>query len=92
MAESGRELRFHDLGVQIDAAGDVYNGFKREARRGLDFRTATPVPKKKIPLQWVEGRFFDERAMLNEGSFRYHHASVTQFEISAWKVKPPGKT
>lgn len=81
-----------DLGVQIHAAGDVYNGFKREARRSLDFRTAIPVPTKRTPLQWVDGRFFDERAMLNAGSFCDHYAPVTHFEISAWMVKPPGKT
>ena len=60
-----------DIGVQIHAAGDVQQGFELEIIRSHDLRAAADstnkYPKKRVPLQWVDGRFFDEKRMLNEG-------------------------
>ncbi|KAJ5179978.1 hypothetical protein N7492_003188 [Penicillium capsulatum] len=42
-----------DVGVMLEAAGDVMNGFRFEINRALDLTQTTPVPFKRVPLQWV---------------------------------------
>lgn len=49
-------------------------------------------PPSRISIQWVDGRYFDEAALLKEGYFKLDAAPVCLFEQSAMKVKAPGKT
>lgn len=81
-----------DMGVMLEAAGDVMNGFRFEINRALDFANATDIPFKRVPLQWVDGACFDEQAMLNNGQHKIDHEPVGAFEASAYKIKAPGKT
>lgn len=75
-----------DIGVMIDAIGNVREGFS--IRRSHSFEP----PTKKIPLQWVDGKHFDEKAMLNHGKQKIDNALVCGFETSVYKVKAPGKS
>ncbi|KKY27252.1 hypothetical protein UCRPC4_g01153 [Phaeomoniella chlamydospora] len=81
-----------DVGVWIHAIGDVMNGFKFEVKRSHDFRGTADVPTKRIPLQWVDAKWFDEVAMLNNGRYKLDSTPVCGFEASAYKIKAPGKT
>ncbi|CAG8278729.1 unnamed protein product [Penicillium salamii] len=49
-------------------------------------------PTKRVPLQWVDGKYFDEKAMLNNGERKIDKTPVCPFEVSAYKVKAPEKT
>ncbi|CAM1503389.1 Fc.00g081650.m01.CDS01 [Cosmosporella sp. VM-42] len=81
-----------DVGVLIHATGDVRNGFTFEVKRNHDFRATGNVPSKRVPLQWVDRRYFDESAMLNNGKRKIDYNPVCGFESSAYKITPPGKT
>ncbi|KAJ4248065.1 hypothetical protein NW762_012835 [Fusarium torreyae] len=81
-----------DVGVLIHATGDVRNGFTFEVKRNHDFRATGNVPSKRIPLQWVDGKYFNETAMLNNGKRKIDHTPVCGFESSAYKITPPSKT
>ncbi|OXN24561.1 hypothetical protein CDV57_05003 [Aspergillus fumigatus] len=81
-----------DLGVKIHATGDVRNGFELEIKRSSNFRTNELPPTKRIPLQWVYGQYFDEKAMSNNGEHKIDNVPVCQFEASAHKIKAPGKS
>lgn len=81
-----------DLGVKIHATGDVRNGFEFEIKRSSNFRTNELPPTKRIPLQWVDGQYFDEKAMSNNGEHKIDNVPVCQFEASAHKIKAPGKS
>lgn len=81
-----------DIGVLINAAGDVRNGFRFEVERSHDFRIAGDSPMKRIPLQWVAKEYFDEKAMLNHGKWKIDNTPACVFEASAYKVKAPEKT
>ena len=81
-----------DIGVMIHATGSVSSGFTFETRRNYNFKLTKNVPTKRIPLQWVNGAFFDERAMLNNGSYKTDTVPVCRFEASAYKVQCPVKS
>jgi hypothetical protein len=81
-----------DLGVKIHATGDVRNGFEFEIKRSSNFRTNEIPPTKRIPLQWVDDQYFDEKAMFNNGEYKIDNVPVCQFEASAHKIKAPGKS
>lgn len=81
-----------DLGVMIHATGDVRNGFKFEIKRSHDFRTTQNPPTKRIPLQWVDGQYFDEKVMFNNRQYKVDDVSVCRFESSIHKIKAPGKS
>ncbi|POR33137.1 Uncharacterized protein TPAR_06646 [Tolypocladium paradoxum] len=81
-----------NVGVVIHAVGDVRNGFQFEVKRSYDIEATTTQPMKIIPLQWVDARHFDEESMLNGGNRKIDNVPVGGFEVSAHKVKAPGKT
>ncbi|EFY85938.1 hypothetical protein MAC_08021 [Metarhizium acridum CQMa 102] len=81
-----------DIGVQLHATGDVRNGFSLELKRNHDLKDTGNIPSSRIPLQWVDGRYFDEKAMLNNGTHKLDTVPVCMFEASASKVHAPGKT
>jgi hypothetical protein len=68
------------------------NGFEFEIKRSHDFRNTLTRPIKRVSLQWVDGSFFDEAAMLNNGVPKFDSVPVCGFEDSAHKVKARGKT
>lgn len=80
------------LGIQIHADGDVLHGFEFQIKRSQDFRVAGDIPTRRIPLQWVDGVYFDEKAMFNGGVLKVDNVPVCGFEESASKVKVPGKS
>lgn len=79
-------------GVVIHATGDVMKGFEFEIKRSHDFAAISDFPMKRIPLQWVDARYFDEKAMMNNGSPKLDDMPVCGFEASAHKVKAPAKS
>ncbi|CAG8424729.1 unnamed protein product [Penicillium salamii] len=81
-----------DIGVKIHATGNVRDGFELEIKRCIDLQTTDERPTKRVPLQWVDGKYFDENAMLNNGEQKIDNTSVCRFEASAFKVKAPEKT
>ncbi|KAH9979118.1 hypothetical protein BGW80DRAFT_1283103 [Lactifluus volemus] len=81
-----------DIGVIIHAAGDVRNGFQFEIKRSHDFQATGNHPSQRIPLQWVDAKYFDEKAMLNNGKRIVVHEPVCGFEASAHKVEVPSKS
>ncbi|GIC91489.1 uncharacterized protein Aud_007933 [Aspergillus udagawae] len=81
-----------EIGVKIHATGDVRNGFKFEIKRSCNFRTTEIPPTKRIPLQWVDGQYFDEKEMFNNGMYKIDNVPVCPFEASAHKIKAPGKS
>ncbi|KAL3963196.1 hypothetical protein ACCO45_000200 [Purpureocillium lilacinum] len=82
----------HTQGVVLHATGDVNNGFRLEFKRLHDLDTADEVPSEIIPLQWVDAQYFDESAMLNNGNPVIDTVPACAFEVSACKVKAPGKS
>ncbi|OJJ67628.1 hypothetical protein ASPBRDRAFT_58727 [Aspergillus brasiliensis CBS 101740] len=80
------------IGVKVHATGDVRNGFIFEIKRSHDLRTSPDVPTKRIPLQWVDGRYLDQKAMFNTGVEKIDHVPVCGFEEVLYKVKVPGKS
>ena len=80
-----------EIGVLINAAGDVRNGFQFEVKRSHDFNATGNFPKR-IPLQWVDAKYFDEKAMLNDGKRKVDHEPVCGFEASAHKAEAPKKS
>lgn len=80
------------IGVLIHATGDVRKGFEFEVKRSHNFLVTLTKPTTRIPLQWVDGKYFDEIAMFNNGSLKLDYAPCSGFEASAYKVKAPEKT
>ncbi|KAE8135380.1 hypothetical protein BDV38DRAFT_252698 [Aspergillus pseudotamarii] len=82
-----------DIGVQLHATGDVRNGFEFQIKRNYDFHDEnSECPSTRTPLQWIDGKYFDERAMMNNGVFKLDNMPVCGFEASAYKVKAPEKS
>ncbi|KNG91063.1 hypothetical protein ANOM_000754 [Aspergillus nomiae NRRL 13137] len=82
-----------DIGVQLHATGDVRNGFEFQIKRNYDFHDDNSErPSTRIPLQWIDGKYFDERAMMNNGVLKLDNVPVCGFEASVYKVKAPGKS
>jgi hypothetical protein len=81
-----------NIGVKIHATGDVRNGFIFEVQRSLELDDSTTHSITRIPLQWIDGRNFDETVMLNNGQFKLDTEPVCAFEVSAYKTKAPGKS
>lgn len=82
-----------EVGVVIEANGDVRNGFTIEIKRSQELNTTTgDIPTKKIPLQWVDGENFNKSEMLNNGVYKIDNIPVCKFEASVIKVKAPEKT
>ncbi|GAP87940.1 hypothetical protein SAMD00023353_1600580 [Rosellinia necatrix] len=80
------------FGVVIHAVGDVRHGFKFEVKRNLNITLTNQRPTQIIPLQWVDGIFFDEAAMLNNDVYRLDNKPVCAFEDSAYKAPAPTKS
>ncbi|KAJ2984504.1 hypothetical protein NUW58_g6025 [Xylaria curta] len=81
-----------DLGVAIHVIGDVWNGFTFQAKRSLNLKLTSNRPSITIPLQWVNGKFFNEKAMLNNGTYILDNKPACTFEVSTYKAKPPTKS
>ncbi|KAJ9298877.1 hypothetical protein DTO271G3_3119 [Paecilomyces variotii] len=81
-----------DIGVKIHATGDVRNGFKFEVKRSENLRTSEDVPTKRIQLQWVDAKYFDEETMFNNGVYKVDDRPTCGFEASVYKVKVPEKS
>jgi hypothetical protein len=85
----------HDsnIGVYIDAQGDVRNGFDLQVKRQHDVSQESPQPSSRIPLQWIEGRFANEQTIpVGEDGTGYQLKPISEFERSVLKVKAPTKT
>lgn len=81
-----------DIGVKIHATGNVRSGFEFEIKRSENLQITDDIPSTRVPLQWVDADYFDEKAMLNDGEYKIDNAPVCLFEKSAYEVKAPGKT
>lgn len=81
-----------EIGVAMDAAGDVRSGFEFQIRRCPDLSDSSNQPWKRVPLQWVDGKHFDETKMLNGEEFKVDTVPVCGFEASAHKVEVPEKS
>jgi hypothetical protein len=81
-----------DMGVVLHATGDVMNGFRLEIKRSHDLAVDVNRPTSRIPLQWVDGKYFEEQKMLNYGLPKFDDMPFCDFEASAFKVRPPGPT
>ncbi|RGP67313.1 hypothetical protein FSPOR_6072 [Fusarium sporotrichioides] len=77
-----------NFGTIVHVVGDVKDDFEFEVKRNHDFETASPRPLHIIPLQWVNGKYFND-AMLNDGRQELDDKPVCDFERSVYKVKPP---
>lgn len=77
------------VGVLIRAASEVGLGINLEIERNYDFDTASAIPVSRIPLQWIDAKFVDERAMLNYGDYAMDSLPVCRFEESLNKTKAP---
>ncbi|KAK2005650.1 hypothetical protein LZ32DRAFT_596812 [Colletotrichum eremochloae] len=84
----------HDrnIGVSVHATGSVADGFQFEIKRSHDLQETGNTPTERIPLQWVNAEYFDEKAMLNHGKQKIDTKPVCGFEISTHKAKAPEKT
>ncbi|KAJ3533917.1 hypothetical protein NM208_g7771 [Fusarium decemcellulare] len=71
------------VGVVIHAPGDVI-----EIKRNYNLAVASTVPVARIPLQWVDSRYIDEKAMLNEGNYKVDDTPVCVFEATVHRIKP----
>ncbi|KAJ5573732.1 uncharacterized protein N7459_008159 [Penicillium hispanicum] len=78
-----------DVGVVIHVVGDVRKGFEFQIKRSHDFKLTNSQPTKRISLQWIDGKYLDERAMFNNGECKVDKHPVCAFEASAHKVQPP---
>ncbi|GLB23197.1 hypothetical protein AtubIFM61612_003785 [Aspergillus tubingensis] len=78
------------VGDKIHATGDVRNGFIFEIKRSHNLRTSPDIPTKRIPLQWVDGRYFDKKLM--EGPERIENVPCCAFERILYEAKVPGKS
>ncbi|RAK90754.1 hypothetical protein BO79DRAFT_109556, partial [Aspergillus costaricaensis CBS 115574] len=78
------------IGDKIHATGDVRNGFIFEIKRRHDLRTSPDIPTKRFPLQWVDGRYFDQKLM--EGPERIENVPGCAFERILYEAKVPGKS
>ncbi|OAA58291.1 hypothetical protein ISF_06830 [Cordyceps fumosorosea ARSEF 2679] len=87
-----RSREHPDVGVVVHATGDVANGFRLEAKRCFNLGEPENQPTKRIPLQWLEGRFFDEQGMMSGGVSKFDEAPVGAWEESVHKIRAPGKT
>jgi hypothetical protein len=82
-----------NIGVYIDAQGDVRNGFDLQVKRQHDVSQESPQPSSRIPLQWIEGRFANEKTIPDgEDGTGYLLEPMSEFERSVLKVKAPTKT
>ncbi|KAJ5994760.1 hypothetical protein N7481_001737 [Penicillium waksmanii] len=80
------------IGVMIQANGDVMNVFSVEIERSHDLRSADKQPTAKIPLQWVDEEHFDEKAMFDNGRHITDQIPRCRFEESVCKTKAPSKS
>ncbi len=87
-----RSRQHPDVGVVLHATGDVASGFRFEVKRSFDLGGSGNRPSTRTPLQWVDGRHFDEKKMLNHGVLAFDAVPVGAFEESVHKVRAPGKT
>ncbi|PYH31601.1 uncharacterized protein BO87DRAFT_273819, partial [Aspergillus neoniger CBS 115656] len=78
------------IGDKIHATGDVRNGFIFEIKRSHNLRTSPDIPTKRILLQWVDGRYFDQKVM--EGPERIENVPGCAFERILYQAKVPGKS
>lgn len=82
-----------DIGVEIHANGDVRTGFEFEIKREHDFRETSRYPTARIPLQWVDAKYFNEKAVLNTGRVDGDKdIPVCDFEASVHKISVPVKS
>ncbi|KAF5024627.1 hypothetical protein F66182_3391 [Fusarium sp. NRRL 66182] len=81
-----------DVGVAIEAIGDVGTGFRLQIERNHDFSLSSNPMTTRIPLQWVDAECVNEQAMLNNGVPITTDVPVCSFEESLHKVKVPEKT
>jgi hypothetical protein len=80
------------VGVKIHATGNVRSGFEFEIKRSENLQTTDDIPSTRVPLQWVDAEYFDEKAMLNNGKYEVDHSPVCPFESSVYQIKAPGKS
>ncbi|OQE02684.1 hypothetical protein PENVUL_c039G00158 [Penicillium vulpinum] len=81
-----------DIGVMIHTAGDPSIGFKIVFKRCHNLQNDPNPPLQRVPLQWIDGKYFDERAMLNNEVPIINDIPVCRFEATICKVKLPEKT
>ncbi|KAJ6181143.1 hypothetical protein N7519_011604 [Penicillium mononematosum] len=79
-------------GVKIHATGNVRSGFEFEIKRSENLQTTDDIPSTRVPLQWVDAEYFDEKAMLNDGKYEIDDSPVCPFESSVYQIEAPGKS
>ena len=63
------------------------HGFELEIIRSHNLAADTAkYPTRRVPLQWVDGRWFDEKRMLNDGTRMVDRGAVCGFEEGLCKV------
>jgi hypothetical protein len=81
-----------NIGAVTHATGSVDKGFELEIKRHYKFNEfgsgSLPI---RILLQWIDAKNIDEEAMLNNREYKLDYKPVCKFEMSAYKVAPPGK-
>ncbi|ODA77341.1 hypothetical protein RJ55_06969 [Drechmeria coniospora] len=87
-----RSHRDHDIGVLINATGDVRSGFQFEIKRNYNVKESSRAPMERIPLQWIDSKYFDEKATFSNGVPKEDCVPVCAFEVSVHRIKVPGKT
>ncbi|KAF4969844.1 hypothetical protein FSARC_3002 [Fusarium sarcochroum] len=81
-----------DVGVVFEAVGDVRTGFKLEIERNYSFALASSPIATRVPLQWIDAKYVDEKAMLDNGNSAVVDDPICIFEECLRKVKVPEET
>ncbi|KAJ4267124.1 hypothetical protein NW762_003222 [Fusarium torreyae] len=81
-----------DVGVVIEAVGDVRTGFKLQIERNYNFGLTSNPTATRIPLQWIGAEYVDEKAMLNNEASTAVDDPVCIFEECLLKIEVPKKT
>lgn len=81
------------IGTRIHAMGDVRSGFEFQINRQHDLRDPGNSPTNRVPLQWVDAKYFDyEEGVLDDRESRDNNVPLCGFEASAYKAKVPEKS
>jgi len=65
------------------------HGFEFQAKQNFDLKMTVNLPEQ-IRLAWIDGKYINERAMLNDGKYQKHNIPVTEFERILCAADPPG--
>jgi hypothetical protein len=81
-----------DIGVLVHAAGNVRVGFEFEIKRSYGGDEGEPPATKRVPLQWVNGEYISDSAMVTSGDEEVDQTPTCPFEEVVHKVEVPVKS